>query len=172
MTGNFSRRHFFQLAAAATAAGRLAAQGTAPAQGSAAGSAVPEVVFPYDRRSLVAVVAGEQRRKIVHDALVAIEHDIQPVLKQKKYVVIKPNNVSTVNPLAATNADTLRGILDFLEPRFKGPVVIAESSAGDTLQGYENFKYNALPNEYRRLKVTLAPALIRPWGTFLARWPR
>ena len=28
---------------------------------------------------------------------------------------------------------------------FKGPVVIAESSAGNTQQGYENFKYSALP---------------------------
>ena len=42
--------------------------------------------------------------------------------------------VSTVNPLAATNADTLHGILDYLGPRFKGPIYIAESSAGDTLR--------------------------------------
>jgi len=42
-------------------------------------------------------------------------------LKAKKYVVIKVNNVSTVNQLAATHADAIHGILDYLEPRFKGP---------------------------------------------------
>lgn len=30
------------------------------------------------------------------------------------------------------------------------PVVIAESSAGDTKDGYDNFKYRALTSEYRR----------------------
>ena len=62
------------------------------------------------------------RRKNVTDSLVAIDEQILPVLKTKKYVVIKPNMVSTVNPLAATNADALLGILDYLGPRFKGPV--------------------------------------------------
>ena len=65
-----------------------------------------------------------------------------PVLRRKKYVVIKPNNVSTVNPLAATNADAIQGILDYLEPRFKGPVIIAEASAGETMEGFENFHYD------------------------------
>ena len=32
--------------------------------------------------------------------------------------------------LACTHADALRGILDYLAPRFKGPVTIAESAAG------------------------------------------
>ncbi|MEK7405834.1 MAG: DUF362 domain-containing protein, partial [Acidobacteriota bacterium] len=116
---------------------------------------VPQPVFPLERRSAVAVVKGEERRKIVHDALAAIDEQIRPVLKRKKYVVIKPNNVSTVNQLAATHADTLHGILDYLAPRFKGPVVIAESSAGETMQGYENFKYPQVAAEHRAQKVSL-----------------
>ncbi len=116
---------------------------------------VPQPVIPYERRATVALVKGEERRKMVHDALVAIEEQIRPMLKRKKYVVIKPNNVSTVNQLAATHADTLRGILDFLAPRFKGPVVIAESSAGDTMQGFENFKYTQVASEHRSQKVSL-----------------
>jgi len=103
----------------------------------------------------VALIHGEDRRKNAHDALMAIDEQIRPKLQGKKYVVIKPNNVSTVNPLAATNADAMRGILDYLEPRFKGPVVIAESSAGDTLEGFENFKYNRLVAEYRSQNVSL-----------------
>jgi uncharacterized protein (DUF362 family) len=103
----------------------------------------------------VALIRGEDRRKNIHDALAAIDDQIRPRLLQKKYVIIKPNNVSTVNPLAATNADALRGILDYLAPRFKGPVVIAESSAGDTLEGFDNFGYNKLAAELRSQQVSL-----------------
>ena len=68
------------------------------------------------------------------EALALVEDQILPVLRQKKYVVIKPNLVSTIQQLATTHADTLHGVLDFLGPRFKGEVVIAESSAGNTYQ--------------------------------------
>ena len=115
----------------------------------------PLVIHEYPRRSTVALVHGEERRKIIHDALAGIEKDVMPVLKRKKYVVIKVNNVSTVNQLAATHADAIRGILDFLAPRFKGPVVIAESSAGDTMTGYNNFGYVKIPAEYKSRKVEL-----------------
>jgi uncharacterized protein (DUF362 family) len=151
MTDRFSRRNFFQLAAGAGAARFLVAQ--LPGQVVPPGLEYsPESVYSYDRRSRVAVIHGEDRRKNVHDALLAIQDQIAPALKSKKYVVIKPNNVSTVNPLAATNADTLRGIIDFLEP-YKKPVVVAESSAGDTMQAYENFHYNRLATEYRSVSL-------------------
>jgi uncharacterized protein (DUF362 family) len=55
----------------------------------------------------------------------------------------------------ATHADTLRGILDYLGPRFKGPVIVAEASSGNTLDGFENFKYRPLIAEYRSLNVEL-----------------
>jgi uncharacterized protein (DUF362 family) len=112
-------------------------------------------VFAYDRRAAVAVMKGDGRRKLICNALTAIDDQIRPVLKRKKYVVIKPNNVSTVNQLAATHAETLHGILDYLGPRFKGPVVIAESSAGETLQGYENFGYNKVAAERKSQRVQL-----------------
>src|SRR5205085_2883630 len=110
---------------------------------------MPAPILPVEARSLVSVINGEDRRKNVFDALMAIDKEISPVLKQKKYVVIKPNNVSTVNQLAATHADALRGELDYLERRFKGEVIIAESSAGNTMEGFENFKYTRLPGEYK-----------------------
>jgi uncharacterized protein (DUF362 family) len=98
---------------------------------------------------------GEDRRKNIYASLKAIDDQIRPVLKQRKYVVVKPNNVSTVNQLAASHADALRGILDYVTERFRGPVFIAESSAGDTMQGFENFKYTRLPGEYKSRRVEL-----------------
>ena len=145
----FSRRHFFRL----TGTGLLLHSGLARGQQPPATKA--ETVHPFPGRSKVALIRGEDRRKNVHDALMAIDDQVRPKLARKKYVIIKPNNVSTVNPLAATNADAMRGILDYLGPRFKGPVIIAESSAGDTLEGYDNFGYNKLATEFRSQRVSL-----------------
>jgi len=108
-----------------------------------------------DRRSIVSVTNGASRRQNICDALVAIEDQILPVLKSKKRVVIKPNMVSTRNQLASTHADALHGILDFLAPRFQGPVAIAESSAGFTTEGFDNFGYAQIAPEHKPLDVGL-----------------
>jgi uncharacterized protein (DUF362 family) len=110
---------------------------------------------PLEKRSAVGLIHGEDRRKNVYEALLAIDDRIQPKLKTKKYVLIKPNSVGTVGQLGMTHVDALRGILDYLAPRFKGPVVIGEASAGETMQGFENFKYTALPAEFKQQKITL-----------------
>jgi uncharacterized protein (DUF362 family) len=151
MHNELTRRFFFGAAAGAAAGGRL----LVGQELQVPGVVVHEPVFPIANRSRVAVVAGKERRQMVHDALLAVERDILPVLKQKKYVVIKPNNVSTVNQLAATHADTLRGIIDFLAPRFKGPVVVAEASAGNTPEGYQNFGYVKIPKDYPSRNISL-----------------
>jgi uncharacterized protein (DUF362 family) len=105
--------------------------------------------------SKVALIHGDNRRKNVRQALEAIDGQIRAGLRRKKYVVIKPNNVSTTTQLAATHVDALHGILDYLEPRFRGPVIIAESSAGDTLEGFSNFNYRQVAAEHRSRKVSL-----------------
>ena len=138
MPATFTRRTVLQLTALAPALRRLAAQASAP-----------------ERNSTVALVKGESRRQNIAQALTAIDDQIRPGLKAKKYVVIKVNNVSTTNQLAATHADAIHGILDYLAPRFKGPVIVAESSAGDTLHGFEEFGYNRLATERRSQKVQL-----------------
>lgn len=104
---------------------------------------------------MVAVSHGASRRQNIAEALAAIEDQIMPVLKTKKRVVIKPNMVSTRNQLASTHVDALHGILDFLEPRFKGPVAIAESSAGYTTEGFDHFGYVKVAAEHKPLEVSL-----------------
>jgi uncharacterized protein (DUF362 family) len=116
---------------------------------------LPDPVIPIARRSAVALVKGDSRRKNVTAALLAIDDQIAPLLKRKKYVVIKPNDVSVNNQLASTHVDAINGILDYLEPRYKGPVVIAESSAGDTMFAYESFKYTRLPAERKSQQIQL-----------------
>ncbi|MCX6620481.1 MAG: DUF362 domain-containing protein [Acidobacteria bacterium] len=149
MAFDLSRRNLLRLAAGAAAAPRLYSFQQPPA------APVLETVQPFTGRSVVGLVQGEDRRKNVYQALTAVEDQILPALRRKKYVVIKPNIVSTVNQLASTHSDALNGILDFLEPRFKGPVVIAESSAGPTLEGFESFHYDRIVRERRSQRVSL-----------------
>jgi uncharacterized protein (DUF362 family) len=125
-----------------------------------AGAAVvgPRLVgaeVPPAAASVVSVVHGESRRRNVAEALALVEDRILPVLRQKKSVVIKPNIVSLIQPLAASHADALHGILDFLAPRWKGPVVIAESSAGNTREGYEQLGFTKVPAEHGEREVAL-----------------
>lgn len=154
-----NRRSLFQLAGAATLLRtRLAAQQTQTPQPPrrTPGSGGNTETFPaVARRSTVAIMHGENRRKNVYDALKAIDRDLQVKMKDKRYAVIKPNFVTTNNQLGGSHADAMRGILDYLSERFRGPVVIAEASAGDTHQGFENYRFNALASEYPKQHVQL-----------------
>jgi len=153
MEHGISRRNFICTAAAVAASGRRLFGQQPPA--SPAPAAATLTGGPPERKSVVALVKGEERRKNICDSLVAIEDQILPVLKTKKHVVVKPNIVNTGNQLASTHVDALHGILDFLAPRFKGPVYIAESSAGFTTEGYDNFRYAQTINEHKPLAVSL-----------------
>ncbi len=148
-----SRRRFFQLGGAAAFAGMVLPQGL---HGQEIPPPVPTTqVFPFDAPSPVSLIKGDDRRKNVTQALIAVDREIGPALKSKKYAAIKVNNVVTNNQLAATHVDALRGILDYLEPRFKGQVVIVESSMQDSLEGFEAYKYAQVIPEYKRFNIKL-----------------
>ena len=117
---NLSRRYFFQAVAGAGGIAALRAQ--------VAGPGAPPLTFTQEpaTRSTVAIVKGDVRRKMVTEALNAIDHQIRPAIQRKKYVIIKVNNVSTQIQLAASHADTIWGILDYLQPKYKLPVSIVE----------------------------------------------
>jgi uncharacterized protein (DUF362 family) len=146
---HFSRRHFVQLAGTtALLPSRFLKAQT---------SYVPEVLGNSNSAApaKVALVKGENRRKNIFEALVSIDDQIQPILKRKKRVVIKPNCVSDTLQLAASHVDALSAILDYLEPRFRGPITIAESSAGNSMEAFEHFKYGRLVTERKSQKLSL-----------------
>ncbi|HET8827326.1 MAG TPA: hypothetical protein VFM77_19445, partial [Terriglobales bacterium] len=58
-------------------------------------------------RSRVALAHGESRRKNVSEALLTLDSQIRSALQPKKYVLIKPNNVSTEIQLASTHVDAI-----------------------------------------------------------------
>ncbi len=155
MLKDLSRRNLFRFAGA----GALGLAGGAPLLSQQPPNPQlqlpPAPIVPTNRRSTVSLVKGENRGKMVYDALMGIDAELRPALQRKKSVLIKPNLTSVTIQLASTHADTLRAILEYLGPRFKGPIVIAESASGDTNQGFENFKYNQLAKEFASRKVSL-----------------
>ncbi len=149
----FSRRSFMQLAGAGALAG-TAGRGLFGQQQYPAAVPAPNI-YPYTKRATVSLVQGEERRKNVYNALLAIDDQVRPLLQAKKYVVLKPNIVQPTIPLAGTHADALLGIMDYVAPRFKGPVMIAEASAHDTLQGYDLNHYGRVGTEFKSHQVSM-----------------
>jgi len=176
MSKEFSRRQLLLASAGAlalTRAGRLFAQHTP----TPALELPPPPIVPVTRHSAVSVVRAASRRQAVHDALVGIDREMVPGLKRKKSVVIKVNFTATTNQLASTHRDAVAGILDYLGPRFKGPVFIGEAASNDTMAGFDNFNYSELVTDFKSQKVSLVdfnmerPALMQTIDANIHPWP-
>lgn len=95
----------------------------------------------------VSVVKGHDRREIVYRSLKMFEDEILGSIRDKT-VLVKPNVVVSNNPLAATHVDALRAVLDFLAPHCKKQIIIGESGAMNTVDGFKNYGYLTLEKEY------------------------
>ncbi|MBP1661748.1 MAG: hypothetical protein H6P95_2940, partial [Candidatus Aminicenantes bacterium] len=103
---------------------------------------------PLETAPRLGLVRGEDRRAIVHQALKLVEDDVWAAVDRKKRVLIKPNMAVDKNPLAVTHVDAARAVLDFLRPRCRKPIVVAESGVLNTADGFRNNGYLALEKEY------------------------
>ncbi|MBZ0256924.1 DUF362 domain-containing protein, partial [bacterium] len=100
-------------------------------------------------RSRVGLSSGEDRAANIFNALKPFSEEIKQKIGDK-LIVVKPNNVSIENQLAATHVDSLTGILEFLKSIGKTNYVIAESAAsGPTLEGFEGYGYMALEKSHK-----------------------
>jgi uncharacterized protein (DUF362 family) len=103
----------------------------------------------------LSLVRGQDRREIVYKSLKLIEDDVWAAIDRKKRVLVKPNMAVDKNPLAITHVDAARAVLDFLRPRCRKPIVVAESGVLNTADGFRNNGYLALEKEYRVKVVDL-----------------
>ena len=162
-----SRRSFFARAGVIAAAQGLAlkaqeAQRKVPVDPGATpqdprmGVGNAEKLFKYSqKRAKVSLVKGESRRKNIYNALVAIDDQIRPGLKARKYVIIKPNGLDPSRSLISTTDDTVHGILDYLAPRFKGPIVVAECGGTAAKQALSELGWQKIFDQHKPLQVTL-----------------
>ena len=147
MEHHFSRRDLFQTSVGLYLATRAKLSAAPATESVPSASASP--------KSVVGLVRGENRTANIKAALELIDADVRRKLVGKKSVIIKPNLVSSNRQLAATHADALRGIIDYLGPRWKGPIYIAESSAGETFDGYKSFKYDEVVRDFKIREIKM-----------------
>ncbi len=98
--------------------------------------------------SRVALIRGDSRRKNVLESLKLIEKEIRKKVVGKK-VLIKLNFTSSSIQKAATHIDQIRGILDFLSEIYEGKITIAAGSGENTFEGFRNFGYLKLKDQYQ-----------------------
>ena len=103
---------------------------------------------PLDAAPRLSLVRGQDRREIIYQSLKLIDDDVWAAIDCKKRVLIKPNMAVDKNPLAITHVDATRAVLDFLQPRCRKPIVVAESGVLNTGDGFRNNGYLALEKEY------------------------
>ena len=124
----------------------LRAAGAPGRGGPAAQAAKPPI--PPAPPARVSLTTGESRADQAFRACRFFEKEIAQAIGDKR-VVIKPNFVSIDNQLAATHAETIEGILEFLKSIGKiENVVIAESAASTATDGFANFRYPAVADKY------------------------
>lgn len=113
--------------------------------------------------SSVALIKGSDRRQNIYNSLKLIEDQVFSGIGGKT-VLIKPNFVQVNRQLAATHADAVRGVLDFLRPHYKKRALVAEAAAPKegTLAGFKNYGYLALEKEYN---VKLVDLNLGAWRT-------
>jgi uncharacterized protein (DUF362 family) len=106
--------------------------------------------------SSVGLTTGTNRADMAFRALQPFAKQISQAIGSKR-VVLKPNNVSTTVPLAATHPEAIEGVLEFLKSINKlQNVIIAESAGGGlTLEGFSNFGYNRVAEKYNVKLVDL-----------------
>ncbi|MBI4553408.1 MAG: DUF362 domain-containing protein, partial [Candidatus Latescibacteria bacterium] len=100
-------------------------------------------------RATVGLAAGTDRRANVRAALEHVRESLITAVRDR--VMIKPNFLSSSNPVACTHADAVRGVLDVLAtlPRKPKRVMIAEGgNESYSGEAFKNFGYTSLPEEY------------------------
>jgi uncharacterized protein (DUF362 family) len=112
----------------------------------------------------LSLVNGGDRREIIFQSLKLIEDDVWAAIDRKKRVLIKPNMAVTKNPLAVTHVDAVRAVLEFLKPRCRKPIVVAESGVLNTADGFRNNGYPVLEKEYGVKVVDLNAAPVHVPG--------
>ena len=143
-----SRRDFLKTSLFGSATALVAGRLTSTWAEESAASIAAVTPAAEKATSRVALTAGNDRANLAFRSLEPFKKEIAAAIGDKR-VILKPNNVVIDRPLAATHADNLEGILEFLKSIGKTNVVIAESAAsGPTLEGFANYGYDKVAGKY------------------------
>ncbi len=97
------------------------------------------------KKSRVAIASGTTREEAVRKALELVHDEITARIKGR--VLIKPNFLSSTYPIASTQAEAVRPVLEFLNGITTESIIIAEGAAHSTKTAFSNFGYEELARE-------------------------
>src|SRR3990167_6914683 len=104
----------------------------------------------------VALTSAENRSETVFQALDFFKDELNRKIAslnpKEDYILIKPNCVLTDNPNCATHLDALKTLLEFLIPLWSGRIILAEGSAENTFQAFQNYGYYELKKAFPDLE--------------------
>jgi uncharacterized protein (DUF362 family) len=140
-TPSLSRRSFLKT----SLLGSLAWSAGGPGLYAAAGARSPGA----EQITRVALTTGADRAAMAFQGLQPFAEELKRTIGSRR-VVIKPNNVSIDQPLCATHADTIQGILEFLKSigKLEGTIIAESAAGGPTLEGFDNYRYTPFAHQY------------------------
>ncbi len=104
----------------------------------------------------VALSSEKDRYQTVYKALDLIKEDLNGAIDQLNpdydYILIKPSCVVATVKKCATHPEALKAVLEFLTPLWEGKIVLAEGSAENTFEAFQNYGYNRLKSEFPNLE--------------------
>jgi uncharacterized protein (DUF362 family) len=114
-------------------------------------------------KSPVAFTTGTDRHQMMFEVIKPFDKELKAGLK-KKILVIKPNMVVTNKELCATPKESIKALLDYVKPFYKGQVIIAESSSSvNSSDGFKNYGYLDLEKDYNVKFVDLNTTKGKPY---------
>ena len=102
-------------------------------------------------RPRVAVARGNSRYEAVRAALELVRDDVSGKIKAP--IIVKPNFLSSTNPLASTQAEAVIPVLEFLDGFGAGDVTIAEGAARSTGFAFRNFGYHEAVKRFKSVRL-------------------
>ena len=106
--------------------------------------------------SKLSFISSSDRKYNISRVLSLIKSDITSGLKSAKNVVVKPNFLLSDCQLAATHADAIDAILEFISPYLETQIILAEGGPkGDTLEAFKNYDYFKIQEKYDLALVDL-----------------
>jgi uncharacterized protein (DUF362 family) len=141
----FNRRNFIRT----TLAGGVAATIVSPLRGMPFADNYQEK-SPVAGMPTVSLTTGDDRADIAFKALKPFSEQVKKAIGNKR-VILKPNNVSSTIPLAATNSQHMEGVLEFLKSIGKlGNTIIAEAAReGTFMVAADNLGYTKVAAKYK-----------------------
>lgn len=143
-----NRRNFIRT----TVAGGVAATFISPLEGFVYYKKTQEVPV----LNTVSLTTGNNRADMAFRALQPFSQQVKNAIGKKR-VILKPNNVSSRIPLAASNAENLEGILEFLKSigKLENTIIAEAAREGTFKEAADNFGYTKVAEKYNVKVVDL-----------------